>query len=773
MVEHLIELTSDVEAGVVGGKASGLARLGASGFPVPDAVAVPAGLSDDMIEAAACEVVERFATAELAVRSSAVGEDGATTSFAGAFLSVLDVAPEAAAVADAIRRVRASALGAAGLQEAPPMGVVVMPMVAADASGIAFTRHPVSGADIIVLEAVEGIANRLASGEADGERWEVGAGVAVPEGATVLSAEDAQRIAVVARRIEEAEGCPQDVEWVLADGELVVVQTRPITTAEITPLAIEEEVPPGPWDWDSTHSQYPNTPYLGSFFPESFRRGSTQLAEEYGLPIDHLAMRRIGGYFHVQVVPPVGSADAKPPPAPLLRLLFKVVPVLRRRAAAAKRTLADRTDREWARRWADERRPRFEQLLGEWSGLDLSALDDEELAEIIDLMVSEAQECFGWNMLTDMSYLLPLAVLIEFAERHLGLGVADVLPLLAGEESSEYARSIAHAAALLGEDERRALADGRAEEVVNEGFWQAYREHCAMNDCRGLGYDLDVPCHGEIGVDELASIARWSAPADPAAGARAKAVEMRATLAEDLRPEFDLVLGEARTSYPIREESEYVHSRIMGGLRFALLEAGRRMVGVGSLADAGHVVLLEQPEVRQWLLGRSPIEETVLRRRREQLWAMHNPPRPDGNTAAAPDEASFPPAVRQVLQAILLVQAHDQRPHETDGVSDGVGASPGRHTGPARRVVGPHEFDRIEDGDVVIAPLTTSAWEVVFDRMGALVTEGGGLLSHPAIVAREHGMPAVTGFVGAMDRFVDGQVVTVDGSAGTVTAHQS
>ena len=133
--------------------------------------------------------------------------------------------------------------------------------------------------------------------------------------------------------------------------------------------------------------------------------------------------------------------------------------------------------------------------------------------------------------------------------------------------------------------------------------------------------------------------------------------------------------------------------------------------------------------------------------------------------------ASFPPAVAQVLRAMLLIQQHDMRPADDPTDTSGVGASPGRYTGPVRRITGPDQFDRIQQGDVVVAPLTTSAWELVFDRIGALVTEGGGLLSHPAIVAREHGLPAVTGLAGAMGHFDDGQTVTVDGTAGTVTVH--
>ncbi|MGH2659726.1 MAG: PEP-utilizing enzyme [Actinomycetota bacterium] len=82
--------------------------------------------------------------------------------------------------------------------------------------------------------------------------------------------------------------------------------------------------------------------------------------------------------------------------------------------------------------------------------------------------------------------------------------------------------------------------------------------------------------------------------------------------------------------------------------------------------------------------------------------------------------------------------------------------------------MGEHEFGKIRAGDVVVCPVTSPAWSVVFPSMGALVTDGGGILSHPAIIAREHGIPAVVGTGNATSLFRDGQLVTVDGSVGVV-----
>jgi rifampicin phosphotransferase len=98
----------------------------------------------------------------------------------------------------------------------------------------------------------------------------------------------------------------------------------------------------------------------------------------------------------------------------------------------------------------------------------------------------------------------------------------------------------------------------------------------------------------------------------------------------------------------------------------------------------------------------------------------------------------------------------------------GVAASPGRITAPACVVHGTEDFAQMRAGDVLVAPLTTPAWTILFARASAVVTDIGGPLSHGSIVAREYGIPAVLGTGSATKRIRSGQMLTVDGSAGTV-----
>ncbi|MFF0578318.1 PEP/pyruvate-binding domain-containing protein [Streptosporangium saharense] len=98
----------------------------------------------------------------------------------------------------------------------------------------------------------------------------------------------------------------------------------------------------------------------------------------------------------------------------------------------------------------------------------------------------------------------------------------------------------------------------------------------------------------------------------------------------------------------------------------------------------------------------------------------------------------------------------------------GTPGSHGTATGTARVVRGPADFARVRPGDILVCPFTDPAWTPLLRVVSGVVTETGGVLSHAAIVAREHAIPAVLGVPDATSRLRDNTVITVDGTAGTV-----
>ena len=98
----------------------------------------------------------------------------------------------------------------------------------------------------------------------------------------------------------------------------------------------------------------------------------------------------------------------------------------------------------------------------------------------------------------------------------------------------------------------------------------------------------------------------------------------------------------------------------------------------------------------------------------------------------------------------------------------GAPASPGRATGPVRVIRGPDQFDELQPGEILVAPLTAPAWTPLFTRAAAVVTDVGSAASHASIIAREYGIPAVVGCGDATARLRTGMRVTVDGGTGNV-----
>ena len=272
-----LRLTEALAQAEFGGKATSLSEAIRAGLPVPPGYA----LDVEMVEAVhrgagpALVAVQRAFDelgSAIAVRSSAVGEDSADSSFAGQHLTVLNVTSAVEAV-EAIRRVRDSARSAGaqeyrrrrGLPDAPRMGVVLQALVAAEAAGVMFTRNPVTGLDERVIEGAWGLGEAVVSGlvtpdeyrlDKDGRLIDMQVGekhVAIrpsPEGGVreepidrrldgqpALSADDLARLHALADRCEEVYGPALDIEWVVAGGQPYLVQTRPITVARAVTAA--------------------------------------------------------------------------------------------------------------------------------------------------------------------------------------------------------------------------------------------------------------------------------------------------------------------------------------------------------------------------------------------------------------------------------------------------------------------------------------------------------------------------------------------------------
>ena len=99
---------------------------------------------------------------------------------------------------------------------------------------------------------------------------------------------------------------------------------------------------------------------------------------------------------------------------------------------------------------------------------------------------------------------------------------------------------------------------------------------------------------------------------------------------------------------------------------------------------------------------------------------------------------------------------------------EGIAGSPGTIEGTARVVMTTDEFDQVRDGDILVCQMTNPAWVVLFTKIAGLVTDTGGTTSHPAVLSREFGIPAVIGTSIATKRIRTGDRIRVDGTKGVV-----
>jgi pyruvate,water dikinase len=259
---------ADNEA-IFGAKATDLGEAARAGLPVPPGIALAGELTEAVAagqQTAIGEVMEsaRFLTGPLAVRSSAVGEDGADASFAGQHLTLLNV-PSCADLSAAIRQIWWSAntdsvisyRKRVGLFDRPSVGVVVQALLDPEVAGVMFTQNPINGTDERVIEASWGLGEAVVAARVIPDHFRLDRSGKVlertpgfkklairaaatggtierevaPELVEALCLDDRQlhSLNALAARCEQVYGPARDIEWAYADDQIYLLQCRAVT----------------------------------------------------------------------------------------------------------------------------------------------------------------------------------------------------------------------------------------------------------------------------------------------------------------------------------------------------------------------------------------------------------------------------------------------------------------------------------------------------------------------------------------------------------------
>ncbi|MBO3754824.1 MAG: hypothetical protein FGF53_08145, partial [Candidatus Brockarchaeota archaeon] len=215
---------------------------------------------------------------------------------------------------------------------------------------------------------------------------------------------------------------------------------------------------------------------------------------------------------------------------------------------------------------------------------------------------------------------------------------------------------------------------------------------------------------------------------------------------------FSTILGFARRYIIFRENQRFNLDRWITMNRRIYLEIGRILQSQRVLQDPQEVFFLTKREIKRLASEQvSPDELAEVRllvNNRKQDFLKYEDTTP----------AKFLQGSREF----------NDPPPESEVVFKGIPASQGVLTAPVRVLKSVEDVWQVRPGEILVVPRTDPGWTPVFSKIGGLITETGGMLSHGAVVSREYGIPAVTNVPNACRVFKTGQTVTIDGNNGLV-----
>lgn len=324
-------------------------------------------------------------------------------------------------------------------------------------------------------------------------------------------------------------------------------------------------------------------------------------------------------------------------------------------------------------------------------------------------------------------------------------------------ELSEIARRTpAVTRTLAGRTDADAL-DALRDEAGAREFVAGFDRVIERHGSRAQGWELTQPTWRERPEAVLALVrARLASggptPAEVAAASDARRVaateRVNAKLPPEKREQFAKDLARLEGATRIREDRAYWQMTLVGEVRTLLLRRGARLAQRGAIDRGEDVLFLEPDDIEP--SPRGDLRATIAEHRQAwERWRGFDAPAHIGTPSAAAQP--------------------EPEPEPATGELRGTPASRGIVTGIARVIATPEEGARLRPGDVLVCYASTPAWTPLFGIVAGVITETGGPLSHPAITAREYGIPAVVAVRGATTHIRDGQTVTIDGATGTIT----
>ena len=698
-----------------GNKAYRLARMRAAGMPVPDGVVLtPAFMSRFAAASAGARhhelawIWNRLGNTKLAVRSSGSGEDGANHSFAGVFESVIDV--DRGGLEAAISRVQASFEAARVSSYGVSAGagnILVQRMVDAEYSGVLFTRDPSAGG-LAMIEMVAGTAENLVSGVVRPHTYRFGRVTKKMFGKDSVPI-DLGPLLELGDAAERLFGGPQDMEWAYRDGRFNLVQSRDITrpvagdadmAAMQNDLARAVDIAKGASPDQVVFAKNELSEMLPRPTPLSLSLMESLWAS--GGSVD-LAARELGLTYRVE--------DGKNYLVTILGRLYVDKREEQSRALVISPLASRRLLRTADRIESDFREQFLPRFLDETRMLNV--VDFEKLATadlIAEIKRLHDRFVFDTHVAVDVVNIAA-GFYLDRARKLLSADAIDPSSLLGHIPETHEARAIAETTASAAKSRRWLL-------LKNFG-------HRAV-----LDYELAEPRYSE----DLNTLNRMIAGRVQAGR---PSYQNTPALSKSQAKSVDI----ARRFQTLKEDAKHHSLCEMAVLRRAVLTLDRRF-GLD-----GRVFWLRFDEVLSLNGQNAASWRELARARQEEAQRLrHSPSLPsvllahDLEAASAGDQSemhAMPNTVRGTRVAGSKV---------VEGRACVVSEEDAEHG---------NSMERFRDGDIIVASMINPAWLPYFSRAGGFVSEVGGWLSHPAILAREYDVAMIVGAEG-LGRIVDG-----------------
>jgi phosphohistidine swiveling domain-containing protein len=238
-----------------------------------------------------------------------------------------------------------------------------------------------------------------------------------------------------------------------------------------------------------------------------------------------------------------------------------------------------------------------------------------------------------------------------------------------------------------------------------------------------------------------------------------------AKLPHEQKEWFGTLMKSAQKSGYWSEDHTYFCDLYVGALgRCIVTEFGRRFADAGCTDNVEDIHFLHAYEIRKAAIPMGDVNLRPYVARRKEAWekSYHlDPPPFYGNIEKAQDILRSDPTLSVSTQLPIVRE-------ELKADLYGAAAAPGIVEGVARVIMEADRLLELQEGEILVAPGTSAAWTVAFSFIKGLITDGGGALSHPVIMAREFGLPCVAGCVEGTQKIKTGQKVKIDGNLGVV-----